>query len=121
MKENLWDGIISGEPYRLVIEDHGSTFLVTIEPLTEGALANFAKGALGFAKNHPLLIGVGVASAAANVRAYTKIKGSVKFHANNTMERSKFQPIVKELEKLGWKVVKAGYTGTGYDWQVVAK
>lgn len=121
MQISLWEGFIVGEPYRLLVEEGNNTFHATLELLTEGPLADFAKGTLSFAKNHPLLVGVGVAYAADAVRSYTKTKGSVKFHANNEMERSKFQPIVKDLEKLGWKVVKAGYKGSGYDWEVVAK
>jgi hypothetical protein len=118
-KETLWEGMVSGKPLKMVVENNTIVF----EPLTEGLFANIASGAWGFAKAHPVISTIaGIAAVDAWKKYKDKINKTVKFQAKDRSERLSMEPVINQMVKSGYKIVKQAYKGaSGYEWQLEKK
>lgn len=118
-KEVIWEGMVGGKPTKLVIED--DTF--TYEPITEGILSNIATGVWGFAKAHPFITTVAGLTAYDAWKKYkATIDKTVKFYAKDRTERKGMEPVVDQMVKSGYKIVKQAYKGaSGYEWELTKK
>jgi len=118
-KEVIWEGMLRGKPSKLVAEDSAISF----EPLTEGLLSNIAAGVWGFAKAHPMLTTIAGLTAVDAWKKYKdKIDKTVKFYAKDKTEKQGMQPVVDQMVKSGYKIVKQAYKGaSGYEWELVKK
>ena len=118
-KTTLWEGMHRGKSTRFVEEAD----TIILEPITEGLLSNIASGIWGFAKAHPVITTLGALTAADAIKKYKEARDkSVKFYAKDGTERKSMQPVVDQMVKSGYKVVKQAYKGaSGYEWELTRK
>lgn len=118
-KTTLWEGMHRGKPTRFVENED----VITLEPITEGLLSNIASGIWGFAKAHPVITTLSVLSAADAIKKYKEARDkSVKFYAKDGTERKGMQPVIDQMVKSGYKLVKQAYKGAnGYEWELKKK
>ncbi len=119
-KRILWEGMLGGKPSRLVLADDT---MVTVEPLTEGLLSNIASGVWGFAKAHPVLTTfVGISAYQAIKKQIAANQKKLQFYAKDGTERKSMQPVIDQMVKSGYKLVKQAYKGAnGYEWHLEKK
>lgn len=86
-------------------------------------MSNIASGIWGFAKAHPVISTIGVLTATDAIKKYKEARDkSVKFYAKDSTERKSMQPVVDQMIKSGYKVVKQAYKGAnGYEWELTRK
>ena len=124
MKEVLFEGICEGKPIRITGEQDGLDVNIEIETLCEGFLTDLVGGAVSFAKAHPVMTTIALAPWAKlaydAAKKYKQTKDTaLKFFTNDVAKRSEYFKMVRELEKSGqYKIVKQGYKGTGYYWEL---
>ncbi len=124
MSIELWQGFLKGQPHRLLVEDRDETTTIILEPVREGFLTDLLKDTVSFAKNHPFLTGMLAQHAYDSVKKYIQAKSSaLNLYAKDVSERPKYQEMIKDLEKNGWKVVKSRYVpgSTQYHWELHRK
>lgn len=115
MAETIWEGMSAGQPTRLTAD--GDTF--SAEIMTEGLLSNIASGAWSFAKAHPFITAFAGLKAMDAIKKYNASKNNVKFAAKDASEKKSMQPVIDQMVKSGYKIVRQEYKGSsGYEWEL---
>lgn len=120
MKEKIWEGVYEGKAANVVVEPTASGTLYHIELLESGFLHDIIGGVTSFAKSHPWITGMMAGWAWSAIEKYNKAKrDAVQFYAKDMPERIRYEKMVNDLvRKGGYEVVKHGYEGTGYHWEL---
>lgn len=123
VQHTIWFGTHHRVPSELMVEERDGTLFCQLTPITEGVIADLAKGVVSFAKSHPFLTGWAAIAAAGSLYKYNEAKKqAISLFAKDMPEKITYAKLVRDLEKYGYRVVKSGYKGgAGYFWELRKK
>lgn len=127
-REVIWTGIVLKEAFSLSAEivDPSHVRFVLDKNIDEGivnTLSGIAKGAVGFAKAHPVLTGAMALYAVDAIKKYKKNKQYVtQLYASNAQEKKFYKKLVDDLMRTGhYHKVKEQFVDGGYLWELRRK